>query len=170
MTPWTQSPARLLCPCDSPSKNSGVGCHFLLQGIFLAQGSNPGLLHLLHWQMSSLSLAPSERLHWGPSHPKTATKAGESFLDSFTCPLCTLSMWSSRPLSPCTHAWCAVYTSATPSPRLCSFIFCTQILNVRASWWLPKDLYSFTFLMKHLLSPYPVPGIATVNKKVMDSC
>ena len=30
---------------DSPSKNSGVGCHVLLQGIFPTQGSNPGLLH-----------------------------------------------------------------------------------------------------------------------------
>ena len=30
---------------DSPGKNSGVGCHFLLQGIFLRQGSNPCLLH-----------------------------------------------------------------------------------------------------------------------------
>ena len=33
-------PARLLCPWDSPGKNTGVGCHFLLQGIFLTQGSN----------------------------------------------------------------------------------------------------------------------------------
>ena len=31
-------------------KNTGVGCHFLLQGIFQTHGSNPGLLHLLHWQ------------------------------------------------------------------------------------------------------------------------
>ena len=30
---------------DFPGKNTGVGCHFLLQGIFSAQGSNPGLLH-----------------------------------------------------------------------------------------------------------------------------
>ena len=37
--------ARLLCPCDSPGKNTGVGGNFLLQGIFLTQGSNPGLLH-----------------------------------------------------------------------------------------------------------------------------
>ena len=28
-----------------PGKSTGVGCHFLLQGIFLTQGSNPGLLH-----------------------------------------------------------------------------------------------------------------------------
>ena len=42
-----------------PSKNPGVGCHFLLQGIFPTQGSNPKLLFLLHWQVGSLSLAPS---------------------------------------------------------------------------------------------------------------
>ena len=36
---------RLLCPWASPGKNTGVGCHFLLQGIFPTQGLNPGLLH-----------------------------------------------------------------------------------------------------------------------------
>ena len=30
---------------DSPGKSTGVGCHSLLQGIFLTQGLNPGLLH-----------------------------------------------------------------------------------------------------------------------------
>ena len=30
---------------DSPGKNTGVGCHFLLQGIFPTQGWNPSLLH-----------------------------------------------------------------------------------------------------------------------------
>ena len=34
-----------LCPWDSLGKNTGVGCHFLLQGIFPTQGSNLGLLH-----------------------------------------------------------------------------------------------------------------------------
>ena len=38
-------PARLLCPWDSPGKNTGVGCHFLLQGNFSTQGWNPALLH-----------------------------------------------------------------------------------------------------------------------------
>ena len=41
--------------CDFPNKNTGVGCHFLLQAIFPTQGSNPGLLHLLHWQEGSFS-------------------------------------------------------------------------------------------------------------------
>ena len=47
-------PARFLCPWDSPGKNTGVGCHALLQGIFLTQGSNLCLLCLLHWQAGSL--------------------------------------------------------------------------------------------------------------------
>ena len=43
-TSWTvalQAPS----PMGFPGKNTGVGCHFLLQGIFLTQGSNPGLPH-----------------------------------------------------------------------------------------------------------------------------
>ena len=50
-------PTRLLCPWDSPGKNTGVGCCALLQGIFLTKGLNPCLLHLLHWQVSSLPLS-----------------------------------------------------------------------------------------------------------------
>ena len=40
-----------------PRKNSGVGWHFLLQGIFLTQGLNPRLLHPLCWQGGSLPLS-----------------------------------------------------------------------------------------------------------------
>ena len=43
---------------DSPGKNIGVGCHALLQGIFLTWRSNPCLLGLKHWQTGSLPLAP----------------------------------------------------------------------------------------------------------------
>ena len=43
--PMDYSPIRVPCPWDSPGKNTGVGSHSLLQGIFLTQGSNPGLLH-----------------------------------------------------------------------------------------------------------------------------
>ena len=48
---------RLLCPWDYPGKNIGVSCHFLIQGIFPTQGSNPCLLCLLHWQADSLPLS-----------------------------------------------------------------------------------------------------------------
>ena len=49
-----QPTRRRLCPQDSPGKNTGVGGHFLLRGIFPTQGSNPCLFHLLQWQADSL--------------------------------------------------------------------------------------------------------------------
>ena len=48
---------RLLYPWDSPGKNTGVGCHVLLQGIFPTQGLNLSPFCLLHWQVDSLPLA-----------------------------------------------------------------------------------------------------------------
>ena len=55
-TLWTIA-HQLLCPWDSPSKNTGVGRHCFLQRIFPTQGLNPNLLGLLHWQVDSLPLA-----------------------------------------------------------------------------------------------------------------
>ena len=43
--PCGLKPTRFLRPWDFPGKSTGVGCHFLLQRIFLPQGSNPGPLH-----------------------------------------------------------------------------------------------------------------------------
>ena len=50
LRPHGLQPTRVLCPWDSPSKSTGVGCHAHLQGILPVQGSNPCLLQLLHWQ------------------------------------------------------------------------------------------------------------------------
>ena len=52
-------------------KNTGVDCHFFLQGIFPTQGLNPHLLCLLHWQASSLPLAPPGRLVLNTTTHKT---------------------------------------------------------------------------------------------------
>ena len=49
-------PIRFLCPSDYPDKNTRIGCHFLLQGIFSTQGSN---LHLLHWQEYCTTESPN---------------------------------------------------------------------------------------------------------------
>ena len=57
-SPHGLQPTRLHCPWDAPGKNTGAGCHALLQGIFPTQGSNPYLLCLLHWQVGSLPLVP----------------------------------------------------------------------------------------------------------------
>ena len=51
-------PAKLLCPWDPLGKNTGVGYHDLLQGIFPTQGLSLHLLGLLCWQAGSLPLAP----------------------------------------------------------------------------------------------------------------
>ena len=59
LQPYRPQPARFLCPWDSPGKNTRVGCHFLLQGIFPTQGLNPHLLCLLHCNRILYSLS-----HW----------------------------------------------------------------------------------------------------------
>ena len=59
--PCGLKPSRLLCPWNSPGRNTGVGCHALLQGIFLPQGLNPHLLCCLHWQVGSLLLKSSSK-------------------------------------------------------------------------------------------------------------
>ena len=50
VTPWTVACTKLLHPWDFLGKSTGVGCRFLLQGIFPTQGSNPGLPHCRHLQ------------------------------------------------------------------------------------------------------------------------
>ena len=55
VTPWTAA-----CSWDSPGKNTGVDYHALLQGIFLIQGTNLHLMHLLTCRWIFLPLT-----HWG---------------------------------------------------------------------------------------------------------
>src|SRR5574341_360011 len=64
--PHGLQPTTLLCPWDFPGKSTGVGCHFLLQGIFPTQGSNPGLLHCRQ-MLYHLS-------HQGSTHPAKTNK------------------------------------------------------------------------------------------------
>ena len=88
---------RLLCPCNFPGKNTGVGGHSLLQGIFPTQGSN---LHLLHCRQILYHSEPpgkpdminggsegSEQTHYEsqmgpPSEPQRPREQGSTV----TCP------------------------------------------------------------------------------------
>ena len=94
-------PTRLHCPWDSPGKNTGVGCHALLQEIFLTQGSNLSHLHLLHWQADSLPLVP-------PGKPQ-------------------MSSWhfklSKRSWFPTSSLWIALFWWREPAPVMLYFIF-----------------------------------------------
>ena len=56
-----RSPPGSSAPGDSPSKNTGVGCHFLLQGIFPTRGSHSSLLN---WQVDSLPLSHQGRPYY----------------------------------------------------------------------------------------------------------
>ena len=62
--------ARPLCPWGSPGKNTGAGCHCLLQGLFPTQRLNPSLLCLLRWQAGSLPLVPPVVLLLGVKSPR----------------------------------------------------------------------------------------------------
>ena len=64
LRPYELKLHRLLCPWDSPGKDTGVGCHALFQGIVSTQGSNPCLSCLLHWPKGSLPLAPPGKSNW----------------------------------------------------------------------------------------------------------
>ena len=61
-TPWTV----LVLACTAPGKSTGVGCHFLLQRIFLTHGSNPGLPHCRQ--------TPYHLSHQGSPKPQTSTE------------------------------------------------------------------------------------------------
>ena len=67
---------------DIPAKNTDMGCHALIQGIFPTQGSNPSLLH---WADSLLSEPPGETISYSPQFttlhsPIKATKLLSTFL------------------------------------------------------------------------------------------
>ena len=64
--PYLPPFTRLFCPWDSPGKNTGVGCHALLWGIFLTQGLNLHLLWPLHCRRI---LTPELQRTWTQSHP-----------------------------------------------------------------------------------------------------
>ena len=71
---YTDGHILTLCPWDSPGKNTGVGSHSLLQGIFPTQGSNLGLLHC---RLALYCLS-----HQGDPKPKTQTKPPPSMFQS----------------------------------------------------------------------------------------
>ena len=57
LRPHRLYPSRLLYPWKKPGKNTGVGCHLFLQGIFPSQGLNLCLSCLLLWLVDSLPLS-----------------------------------------------------------------------------------------------------------------
>ena len=111
VTLWAAA-TQVLCLWDYPSKNTEVGCSALFHGIFPAQGSNPHLLHLLHWQGGSLPPEP-------PGKPKESD---------------WLSNWAHRHACTLRLSWWDNHTSM----RLCSAM--QQVVH-KTTWdvILPKN-------------------------------
>ena len=87
-----------------PSKNTGVGFHFLLQGIFLTQGSNPHLLCLLYWPGGFLT--------------SSATFISVQFSRSVTSDsLWPYGLQHARP--PCPSTTPGIYSNSCPLSRWC---------------------------------------------------
>ena len=93
--------ARLLCPWDSSGKSPGVGCQSLLQGIFLTQGLNPGLLKL---QVDSLLSEPPEK----PGKMAARWQVFFSFLSSLRAHWLT----SVAVVQSLSHVWLCPWTAA----------------------------------------------------------
>ena len=88
LPPYELQPARLPCPWDFPGKNNGVGCHFLLQGIF----SNHGL-NVFPTMVDSLS----------PSHPGSPSQTFV-VVQLFSHVWLFLTPWTAARQAPCLHS------------------------------------------------------------------
>ena len=103
LRPHRRQPTRLLCPWDSPGKNTGVGSHFPSPRIFLTQGLIPGLWHCRQI-LYRLSHQGSPLRSLGPLTVKgTFTKLRE--IDCMHA--CTLSRFSHVQL--CATLWTAAH-------------------------------------------------------------
>ena len=90
LPPYELQPARLPCPWDFPGKNNGVGCHFLIQGIF----SNHGL-NVFPTMVDSLS----------PSHPgKVSPSQTFVVVQLFSHVWLFLTPWTAACQAPCLHS------------------------------------------------------------------
>ena len=130
-------PSRLLCPWDSPGKNTGAGCHFLLQRIFPTQGLNPGLLLCRHSLPTELSGKPPAHTHGSVSFSVM------SLCDTMECSLCPWDSPGKNNAVGCHSLLQGIFPIQGLNPHL---LHCRQILYHQATWEaLSKD--------KHLRKP-----------------
>ena len=156
--PYGLQPTRLLCPWDSPGKNTGVDCDSFLQGISLTQGLNPCLLCLLQWQVGSLPLVPPGKLleitespvlsfwllaaYYDPPHKVKASSKTSKF---FNCPVvdfCPVSK-SQVPVSD-QHSSSQVFLKIVPQtyhPESKPVTILLQVFLRLFIWWLDHIFY-----------------------------
>ena len=135
------------------AKNTGVGCRFLLQGIFPTQGSNLSLLCLLHWQADSLWL--QHLINYTPIEKKKLKRIFEPFLcnrnglinavQSIRCLVdwlrsITLNILKTltKNLTITLETWywnhISFMISSTAWAQLSGFLFCAMMTGVAVHW------------------------------------
>ena len=126
------------CPWNSPGKNTGVGSHFLLQGIFPTQGLNSGLLH---WRRI---LYHRESCRSPQNHHNNINQGAHPWVSWLTV------QYFSHPLDPSPPLSCWDLTSALSHPLTqCSEWTCAcQPANL----WVPLNEYFRLLMDRHLLS------------------
>ena len=150
-------PIRLLCPLDFPDKNTGVGCHLLLQGVFLTQGSNPCLLCLLNWQADSSPLShlgsPFKKVHRIKSSKEPEPVLSASDVSKIASCLClllltALQLYDLPPSFPppvsnsssCVFTWCQHLGASS----------CTALLHFSRYSTVRFKMLSLLFFMYYL--------------------
>ena len=122
LRPHALLPTRLLCPWDFPGKKTGVGCHFLLQGIFPTQGLNLGLLSLVYWQVDYLLLSHhgSPCLTLFPSKAQMQILICNCYAEGIHYCCCSCSVTQSCLTLQPHGLQHARFSCPSPSPRACS--------------------------------------------------
>ena len=131
-----------------PSKNTGVGCHFLLQGIFLTQGSNPRLLRLLHCRAKFLQSCPTLFNFMDCSPPGSSVHG---------IPQAWILDWVTIPFSR-GSSWPRDQTASLASPAFTGGLFTTS------TTWKVRDLASMHACMPNADSVFP-PSITEIAKR-----
>ena len=127
---------------ESPGKNSGVGCHALLQGILPTQGSNPGLPHC-RWILYHLSHQGSPRILEWVAYPFSRGSFQSRNWTGVSCiTVIFFTLWATREalssqyLPVITHIFFLVF--------FCFFVFCFFLVL-----WVHPELVCFS-LSTHL--------------------
>ena len=148
-------PARLLCPWNLPGEKTGVGSHSLLQGIFLTQGSKPGLLlcrqilYPLSHQGSHLN-SNEQSPFFDPGWPEL----GSSVLLVSSCEGWVLCSQCSLTFGSCKYSWYGAFP-ALSSVSSSSFFFFVCFSHQKTIYFYFLKMYFFKkgiFVTAHRLS------------------
>ena len=157
----------ILCTCDSPDKNTGVGYGALLQGIFPTQVSNPHLSHLLHWKVDSLLLVPPCRsvtpyslwLH-GLQHIRFPCLSPSPRVCSNSCPsgwwrqptICPVSSASPSAFNLSQHQSLLQWVGSAAGGQSIGASVSASLLPMNIQGWFPLGLAALIFLLSKGLS------------------